>query len=839
MDVDAFAPLGTAPETPEAEETGPNAEQFELLAFPGKQPPSAANFQFGNLPKPSALYFYRTAEGAIVAAVARYEIVGILGGTRKDIRPWCYGRRQWTDKAGKARDKTGWHCKAMPEPRPLYGLPALAARPDAPVLMVEGEKTADAAVTLFPEWVAVTWQGGSSATGKADWTVLAGRRVVIWPDADEPGQKAAAAVRDALADAAGLVAVVDVPDHWPDGWDLADELPDGVTAETRAEMLSDAKPSRAARTERDQAPPGRTEAFGNFVVSKNGVFWRPAGEAGGIFVCGLLRVLACTNDGAGHAWGRLLEWQDDDGMVHRWAMPAAMLAGDSAEIRARLLDGGLNVSTEYRGRNLLPHYLQQSKPSARARVVARLGWHDLLGGRVFVLPDGAVGKGDAGRVMLQTDRPDTLPPLSQMGTLTDWQRAVARLAVGNSRLAFAVSMAFAAPLAGLISAEGGGFHLRGPSSVGKSTALHAAGSVFGGGGLRGWVRSWRATDNGLEGVAAAHCDLPLILDEMGEAAPEAVAAAAYMLANGAGKGRAGRDGSVRRAAEWRVLFLSSGEVGIADRLAEARNGPRQVRAGQEVRVLDVPAEAGPFGMFETLHGFPSAAALADAVKAGAAGFYGVAGREWLEALASDSNGMATAARETIAAFAGRYVPAGADGQVGRAGARFALAAAAGELATGLGILPWEPGEAERAAAACFRSWMDARTGGTGSAEDATMIAAVRRFIVAHGESRFQTVDATENAEARPIVNRAGWRKRDDGACFYLISPEIWKGEVLAGLDAGAAAKVLRARGFLIPQSKSDKRNARMERVGLSKPVRVYAVSDAILEGADHAEGAEP
>jgi len=121
---------------------------------------------------------------------------------------------------------------------------------------------------------------------------------------------------------------------------------------------------------------------------------------------------------------------------------------------------------------------------------------------------------------------------------------------------------------------------------------------------------------------------------------------------------------------------------------------------------------------------------------------------------------------------------------------------------------------------------------------ATALAAVRRFIVAHGESRFQTIDATDDAEVRPIVNRAGWRKKDNRGWRYLIPPEIWKGEVLTGLDAGAAAKVLRRRGFLIPQSESAPPNTRMERVGAAEPVRVYVVSDAILSGADDAAGAE-
>ena len=808
MDIDPFAPLGAAPVLPEVEEGA--EDRRAIMPAPLALPANIRHLRHG---KPSRVWEYRDGAGALLFAVARFD----LPDRKKEVLPYSCG-------------PDGWKWKAPPDPRPLYGLPDLAARPDAPVLIVEGEKAAEEAAGLFPERVAVTWQGGSNAVGKADWSALAGRRVVIWPDADAPGRKAAEAVRRALAGKADAVAVVEVPNAWPDGWDLAEPPPEGVTTETVQAMVTRARWAARAVV---AMPSG-------FIMRADGVYWVPPDDtdASPLHVCGPLRVAAATNDGNGHAWGCLLEWTDLEGREHQWAMPSAMMAGDGTDIRARLLDGGLFLAPGRKAREMLAAYLGRSGPAERVRVVPRLGWHDLPTGRVFVLPDGAIGETGAGRVMLQTERPDALPPLVQAGTLAAWQKAVARLAVGNSRLAFSLSIAFAAPLAGLIGAEGGGFHLRGPSSVGKSTALQGAGSVWGGGGLRGWVRSWRATDNALEAVAAAHCDLPLILDEMGEAAPEAVAAAAYMLANGAGKSRAGRDGSARRAVEWRVLFLSSGEVGIADRLAEGRGGPKQVRAGQEVRVLDIPAEAGPHGLFETLHGFPTAAALADAIKDGAARCYGMAGREWLEALAGDPTDMATHAREAIRAFVRMYMPPGADGQVVRAGGRFALVSAAGEMAAGLGILTWEPGEAEQAAAACFRAWIDARTGGTGATEEATALAAVRRFIVAHGESRFQTIGDTEGAEARTIVNRAGWRRRDDGGWRYLISPEIWKGEVLAGLDAGAAAKVLRRRGFLIPQSASDPRNSRTERVGLSKPVRVYVVSDGILSGADDATGAE-
>jgi putative DNA primase/helicase len=81
-----------------------------------------------------------------------------------------------------------WRWLGFPKPRPLYGLDRLAARPKAPVVVTEGEKAADAAALLLLDHVAVTSPGGSKAAKAADWSPLAGRHVVIWPDNDAPGQ---------------------------------------------------------------------------------------------------------------------------------------------------------------------------------------------------------------------------------------------------------------------------------------------------------------------------------------------------------------------------------------------------------------------------------------------------------------------------------------------------------------------------------------------------------------------------------------------------------------------------------------------------------------------------
>lgn len=140
--------------------------------------------------------------------------------------------------------KGGWQWKALPEPRPLYGLDRLAAKPTAPVIVTEGEKAADAAQRLFPDSVATTSSGGANAAGKTDWTLLAGRDVTIWPDNDEPGRNYAADVaRLCCAAGAASVRVVNVPKDWPDGWDLADPPPEGVTPYTLRQMLEEAQES--------------------------------------------------------------------------------------------------------------------------------------------------------------------------------------------------------------------------------------------------------------------------------------------------------------------------------------------------------------------------------------------------------------------------------------------------------------------------------------------------------------------------------------------------------------------------------------------------------------------
>ena len=138
-------------------------------------------------------------------------------------------------------DGSQWLWKAPPAPRPLYNLDALQQRPNAPVLIVEGEKTADAAAKLFPSAVAITWPSGCKAFTKADWSPIKGRRCTLWPDADAVGRDAMAKLAIHLLKAsAAQVRIIQPPPDAPAGWDLADA--DWSIAEAAAYLKANRSP---------------------------------------------------------------------------------------------------------------------------------------------------------------------------------------------------------------------------------------------------------------------------------------------------------------------------------------------------------------------------------------------------------------------------------------------------------------------------------------------------------------------------------------------------------------------------------------------------------------------
>jgi putative DNA primase/helicase len=500
-----------------------------------------------------------------------------------------------------------------------------------------------------------------------------------------------------------------------------------------------------------------------------------------IWVCGRLDIVGLTRDRRNESWGRLLQWRDADGHLHSWAMPATALAGDGGELRARLLDGGLALAPGRKAREALVRYLSEARPSKRTRCTTQVGWH----GESFALPDMTIGP-DEEEVVYQNDSESLL---RQSGTLDDWKNSIGKYCVRNTRLIFAVSASLAGPLLKLCDEQPGGFHFVGGSSTGKTTALHLAGSILGGGGKTGFLQSWRSTSNGLESVAEAHNDLTLILDELSQCDAREAGEVAYMLANGQGKNRSKVAGGLRRKSTWRLLFLSAGEISLADHLASTG---RRTMAGQEVRLVNLQAEAGAgLGLFQNLHGFASADIFARCLQDTAKRVYGAPIRHFLQFVATNHDQVKANAQAFRKIFIKRNVPEAASGEVSRAAGRFAMVAAAGEIDIEAGIFPWPEDAAIEASARLFKEWLAGR-GTSGAMDTEAVIRQVRLFLEQHGSARFER----EN-ETRPITARAGfYRRNGDGGEFWIIR-ETFKAEVCRGFDAQAVAKALAERGHLV------------------------------------------
>ncbi len=584
-----------------------------------------------------------------------------------------------------------------------------------------------------------------------------------------------------------------------------------------------------------------------FHISDEGVFYAGVDKDGEPtkpeWVCSRLDVLSFTRDQDGGGWGYLLTFADPLGNLKTWAMPARMLSGDGAEYRAYLLSQGLRISTAQRARNLLTQYLQSRRPDTYTTCTDRIGWH----GRAFVLPRETIGD-DADEAIVFQSEQAIENTFTQRGTLDQWRDRVGALCVGNSRLAFAVACAFAGPLLKVVGVESGGFHFRGGSSTGKTTALKVAASVNGG---VNYLQRWRTTDNALEAIAAQHSDSLLVLDELAQVDPKTAGECAYMLANEQSKARATRNGAPRSRLSWRLLFLSAGELGLSAHMAE---GQRRTMTGQEIRMADIPADAGAgLGMLETLHGIEGGGpAFSRQIVEAASRCYGSPGRAWLHWLTENMATLRDDVRQRIQKLANQIIPETAGGQVHRVGLRFVLVGVAGEMASDAGLTGWAKGESERAARVCFNAWM-ANRGGAGDGEVSAMLRQVRVFLESHGEGRFTWWHRAGDDHAAKTLQRAGYRRMvgEDGrpiksnsdhqreygermdsvtaesvSVEYFILPETFKSEVCRGFDHAAVARVLLDHGCL-KQSEQGRYDTSISLPGLGKG-RAYRIGPEIF-----------
>lgn len=524
-----------------------------------------------------------------------------------------------------------------------------------------------------------------------------------------------------------------------------------------------------------------------------------------IWICSPLKVIAITRDDNNENFGKLLKFHDLDGILHQWSVPAELLIGDGIECAKILSSMGLQIGIGKKIRDHLISYIQTTTPALRMRCVVKLGWYE----KVYVLSKEVLGQTiEKEKIVFQS--PNPIGILSQAkGDLLDWQNKVSSYCVGNSLLGFAISAAFVGPLLHLLDEENGGFHFRGQSSIGKTTLLKIASSVY---GSKKMIQTWRATTNGLEAIAAQHNDSLLCLDELAQLDAKEAGSIAYLLCNGAGKQRANKCGISRNRQCWRLIFLSTGEIGFPDHI---RQSGQRVRGGQEVRVVDISVDTGKYGIFENLHGFESGDIFSRALCNNIDESYGTAGRVFINLLTQDIEKAITRVKSLIKEFLKNNHPSNANGQVLRVLHKFSLVAAAGTLATEMGITGWSKEEAFWGTSECLNLWLK-RRGGTSAQETKEILLQVRLFFEQHGDSRF----APFEEESFKTINRVGYKKEIAGELNYYVFPESFTQNICQGFDAEIVGKILIEKGWLVPDSEG--KSSRPVRLPCSKiPMRCY------------------
>ena len=523
-------------------------------------------------------------------------------------------------------------------------------------------------------------------------------------------------------------------------------------------------------------------------------------------------ILFMTRAEDSSSWGVFLQWYDPDQKIHTWPMPLDLLNKPGGEWLSHLQSNGFSITPE--GVPFLKEFLASAEDytKKRARLATKTGWSE--DAKTFALPHKNLGADQAEQVVMQQN-PGTAKMYRESGTLEEWKHEVAEKSVGNSRLTFMMCAALTGPMLYLTGGESGGFHIVGESSKGKSTALRLAASIWGDQG--GHFKSWRTTDNAAESLAVFSNDTCLILDEIGEAPAKACSDLAYMLANGTGKSRAGRDGLAKAAQTWRTTFLSSGEITLSQKLSEV---DKKLRAGQAVRIAEISADAGRgMGVFEDCHGMkPSDFAVK--IKDASRDFYGTAGPAFVDALIKTDE-ISKKIKLLSEDFAKIACEEKADGQVLRVATRFGMCLAAGKIAVEHGIFPHKVEHIETAVKKCFESWLEMR-GGQGAGEDKEIVKTIKLFIEMHGQSRFQNLHPRTDAEGNEIeqlcLNRCGFRSSDE----YYVLEEAWEHEIFKKINFKKAAKVLLKEGILECQEQEGRIKTKKSFPGVGK-VRCYVI----------------
>jgi uncharacterized protein (DUF927 family) len=515
-------------------------------------------------------------------------------------------------------------------------------------------------------------------------------------------------------------------------------------------------------------------------------------------------VVARTTNSDDGSEGRLLHLVTQSG-VKDWIIPMEVFGGSGEDARRTLFSMGVII--DLKKRSAFMEYLLAQRPIEVFATTNRPGWHE---SGAFVLPGRTIG---SDKVRYQANN-QAQNLFKTKGDLANWQLEVAAKCAGNPVLTLAIGCALAGPLLSLVGVLGGGVHLVGDSSSGKSLAQLIGSSVWGDPGI--FAASWDMTKGGLEIEASSRNDTMLPLDEIKRADPKRVQEMAYSLANGQGKGTMTREREGRARLNWRLLALSSGERSLSEHAAISGNA---AHAGAELRMVDVNAGTRTHRAFDELHGLEGAdfhRQLTVAVTLN----HGHAGPAFVECLlvSDDRPGLL----KDFAGIRAQFIEDNA--QAGRVADRFAVIALACEMAIAYKLLPWPEGSALHDCQLLYREWLNRV--GSGNAEDRQILSGILDFIDRHGSSRFS--DVSEGQPEAKVTNRAGYWEMSGTKRLYLFNKSALI-EATQGYGLNRIVKALESAGALAKRDSDKKRYTKKYRLPGGGTSGLYVVDSDSLD----------
>lgn len=710
--------------------------------------------------------------------------------------------------------------------KPLYRLNEIG-NSESTMYLFEGEQKVDLAIKLGFN---ATTTGGSTSVQSYHWEPLAKHKIVIWKDNDKAGDNW---VKDVLLVLSKLnevdVSIIDVRKlGLPEKGDIVDYIEiQYASGEDDLAIINNIKNLPVLQDEQirdlltEVAPNSISQNnFTKISMQHSGGFIEE--EDDGIyfvkydlednliektFVFSKIIVVARTHDLNNENWGIWCKWFDIEGKEHNLTIPIELLHKDNREYRRLFASRGLIISTLAKATSCLDAYLNFHPNNNIALCVNTVGWHD----NQYVLPNRTFGNK---QMIIYQNSASNITHYSEKGELADWRENICQKVEGQSRIVFALCVAFAGQLLPLVNENGGGFHFVGSSSKGKSLTAKIACSVWG--NPRYYICSWRATANAQENIAAQHNHGFAALDEINLANPNTIGDVIYMLADGEGKDRMSKDGNNRPTLRWQLIYLSTGEESL-ESIQKRANKP--TKAGQEVRFVSLDAVVNDdLGIFDSLiDGFTTPAEQAEALSTACMSCYGTAGVAWLEYITLDKEAITDNCLHHMKIFLDNYP--NLSSQARRVARLFAVVAAAGELATQAGITGWRIGTATRATKLCFENWLS-NYGRDADHEERQILNQICAFIQTNAESRFSNWDSS--GFYQKVNNRVGFIKNND----YLFFQNSFE-EACQPFTVKKAVSVLKKYG-LLRTNETDRDTFKVNDKNGNKAGRYYYVLSTIL-----------